>query len=398
MLGKYKKVIVFAFVPLLAISLPISFAFKRSRVEKSDPVVFPTSFDNDFFSNFDEWFNDNVPFRDAFIEFYKNSELTIEDAWFKFLLMISGDSDFNYPSSGSIEEITDPFLDKGQPYFAPRYDGYVIYGRDDWLFYSGDGALENYKGSDIYTDYEMNKHMEKFIAVNDICSDRNIDVTFNIFPNKEQVYADKMPSIRVTNRAKKLQRLEHYFSKNSNLSFSYPIDEIIDSRSLGDVYLKEDTHWNPLGAMQGYSDILKGLNRNAPTYTYKETTVQGGDLASMLSSSGSIYTSYNVTYKEDVTYMVIADGDRRYIETKSSLTDGSRCVLIGDSFRNALVPYVAKDYENLTCIHFDYLDSEYAQKEIAKLKAGDTLIVSSVERLYPALVKSLDFLKSHLEK
>ena len=118
----------------------------------------------------------------------------------------------------------------------------------------------------------------------------------------------------------------------------------------------------------------------------------------MLSSSGSIYTSYNVTYKEDVTYMVIADGDRRYIETKSSLTDGSRCVLIGDSFRNALVPYVAKDYENLTCIHFDYLDSEYAQKEIAKLKAGDTLIVSSVERFYPALVKSLDFLKSHLEK
>ena len=398
MLGKFKKVIVFAFVPLLAISLPISFAFKRNRVEKTDPVAFPTNFDNNFFTNFDEWFNDNVPFRDAFISFYKSCEQTIEDAWFKFLLMLSGNSDFNYPSSGSIEDITDPFLDKGQPYYAPRYDGYVIYGRDDWLFYSGDGSLENYKGSDIYTDYEMNKHMEKFNAINDICNDRNIDVCFNVFPNKEQVYADKMPSIRVTNRAKKLQRVEHYFSKNSSLSFSYPIDEIIDSRELGDVYLKEDTHWNPLGAMQGYIDILKGLNRAAPTYTYSETTVQGGDLASLLSSSGSIYTSYNVSYKEDVTYEVVADGDRKYIETKSSLADGSRCVLIGDSFRNALVPYAAKDYENLTCIHFDYLYSEYAQNEIAKLKAGDTLIVLSAERLYPALVNSLDYLASHLDK
>lgn len=400
MLEKFKKAVVFTFVSLLAVSLPISFAFKGKGTidEKKDPVYFPSTVTDDFFREFDDFFANNVPFREQFISYYNSVDESIEKAFFDFLLLLSGKTSFDYPSSGSIDDITDPYLDKGQPYYAPRYNGYVIYGRDDWLFYSGDGALENYKGSDILSDYEMSKNLEKFTAVNNLCVSKGIDVSFTVFPNKEQVYADKMPSIKVKNRAKKLQRIEHYFNKNSSLPFSYPLDELIDSRSNGDVYLKEDTHWNPLGAMYGYNDILKGLGREATTFTYEETTVQGGDLASLLSSSGTIYTSYDVAYKNDVTYEVVNDGGRKYVETKSSLTDGSRCVIIGDSYRNAIIPYAAKDYENLTCIHFDYLDSEYAQNEIAKLEAGDTLIVLSVERLYPSLVKSLDFLASHLDK
>lgn len=397
---KFKSVIAFMFVPLLVLTIPFSLCFKNdlSVDEKRDLAIFPTSFTNNYFSQFDEWFIDHVPFRNQIISFYNNIDSSIENAWFNFLLKISGETSFDYPSSGSIEDITDPYLDKGQPYYAPRYNGYVIYGRDNWLFYTGDGALENYKGSDILNDFEMNKNMEKFISINDLCVSKEINVSFTVFPNKEQVYADKMPSIKVTNRAKKLQRIEHYFKKNSSLNFSYPLDMMIEKRKEKDIYLMEDTHWNSLGAMIGYSEILKNLGRSAPIYSYLPIDKQGGDLASLISSSGSVYTAYDVKYKENITYEVISDGGRRYIETKSSLNDGSRCVLIGDSYRDAIIPFAAKDYEHLTCIHYDYMDSEYTSNGISKLKAGDTLIVLSVERLYPALVKSFDYLSQHLAK
>lgn len=378
--------------------VPFGYILKETSYshEKKDPTPFPSEFDNNYFSNFDNWFNDNVSFRDAFISLYGTIDEALEKAWFNFLLALSGESGFDYPSSGSIEGITDPYLDKGQPYFAPRYNGYVLYGRDNWLFYTGDGALSDYKGENILNDYQMYQNMKKFESIQSICNEKGINVSFTIFPNKEQVYADKMPSIRVTNRAKKLQRIEHYFKNNSDLNFSYPLDKLIESRSDKELYLMEDTHWNPLGAMLGYEEILKAQGKASPTYTYSETTYQGGDLAGMISSDGNIYTSYDVTYKNDVTYEVVNDGDRRYKETKSSLTDGSRCVLVGDSFRDALLPYAAKDYENLTCIHYDYMNSDYTKDEIAKLKPGDTLVILSVERLYSSLVNSLDTLANHL--
>ena len=399
-MNKYRKVIVLIFIPLLVLAIPFGFILKgaSSSHEKRDPAPFPSEFDNNYFSSFDNWFNDHVPFRDTFISMYGAMDEAIEKAWFDFLLTLSGESGFDYPSSGSIEGITDPYLDIGQPYFAPRYNGYVLYGRDNWLFYTGDGALENYKGTDILNDYQMYQNMKKFELIQNVCKEKGINVSFTVFPNKEQVYADKMPSIRVTNRAKKLQRIEHYFKNNSELNFNYPLDKLIDSRSDKDIYLMEDTHWNPLGAMIGYEEILKAQGKSAPTYTYIETTTQGGDLAGMISSEGNVYTSYDVKYKESITYEIVNDGDRRYKETKSTLTDGSRCVLIGDSYRDNLMPYAAKDYENLTCIHYDYMDSDYTKNEIAKLKPGDTLIVLSVERLYASLVNSLDVLADHLSK
>ena len=397
---RFKKIISFLFVPILLLTIPFSLAFKSNLTldEKRTPIPFPTTYSDDYFSRFDEWFNDNVPFRQSIISFYNTIDQAIENAFFNFLLIISGESGFEYSRSGSIEDITDPYLDKGQPYFAPRYNGAVLYGRDGWLFYTGDNALENYKGSDILNDYEMYKLMEKFISISNICKEKNIKLNFSIFPNKEQVYADKMPSIKVTNRAKKLQRIEHYFNKNSDLNFIYPLDILIESRNSNiDTYLKEDTHWNSMGAMIGYSKIQEALGKEAPIYTYEEIPYSGGDLANMV-GVGSTYQSYDIKYKEEVSYTVVDDGYRRYVETQSSLSDDSRCLLIGDSFSNALVPYFAKDYEHLKCVHYDYMDSDYAFNAVQELKDGDTLIILSVERLFSSLVNSFAKLSEHLSK
>lgn len=160
-------------------------------------------------------------------------------------------------------------------------------GREGWLFLKeevpGRNELLQSLGIRPYGDLEHKLWNLIITQRAEWAKSRGIQYVLVIVPNKASMYPEYLP--------------ERYHRAGGNHAHPDPpgvhlinlTDDLIRQKSIGQLYYKNDTHWNQLGAFAGYQCLMRALPppfRETPlpldSATVQWTTEPGGDLARML--------------------------------------------------------------------------------------------------------------------
>lgn len=360
--------------------------------ENRKKAEFPSRFNIDTITTeLEQYYNDRVPFRSSIITMNNTITNASEDIY-KVKIR---------PVLVSVLYGTGKGEENKQEYLPPNIiNDKVIEGRNEWLFYYGDNSVNYYLGNNLMTEEEMKNYAERVRTLYDLCEKKGIEFQIIIMPNKEQVYDEYMPSYSIENEYKRVPRLVDYIKENTGIEVLYILEEIRAAKKYGQLYYQCDTHWNELGAYIGVQELYKNIGVDITSIediVYSEETKNGGDLIGLGALNESKYTKdigYNVKYKEHISFI---ENTREYTDdngetyTYMSITseaeESKKLVLIGDSFRNAMVPYLAKDFSDASIIYRNVVGKDMANAEI---KSAEVLILQFVERYDYLALSTID--------
>ncbi len=223
----------------------------------------------------------------------------------------------------------------------------TIVGRDGWYFL-GD-TLDDYTGVSAFSDRGIFRLGRTLELMNQYCEDANISFLFFVAPNKNSIYPQFMPwSVRRSSSPGNLDRLStamkampYYLDIKSVL-----LKEAEDTSRF--IYLKNDSHWNNLGALAAYNAVQDNLNARIKKYDYLpidpsglyiSTTPVSGDLTAML---------YPAFQKKDIQYELGLPKNFSSSKPLTNLMDSEinttcqgryyNAMCYRDSFFNAFIP------------------------------------------------------------
>lgn len=279
-----------------------------------------------------------------------------------------------------------------QPYFPAREMNGTIFGRDDWMFCNYDNSIGYYCGSNLMTEQQMKDRLSLMQKLQQLCDSRGVKLQFMIAPNKEQVYSEFMPTYTIENSYKKVPRFVDYVNQNSSVKIIYPIDELRSAKDTMSTYYKYDTHWNHYGSFIAVQALYKnmGLDYVSPdSVNYTE----GSCIWGLVITAGLSWKDYDRDYDHIADYkpeieLFNTDGVIDHIHTEksavyrtdSTASDQSRLVMVGDSFRLYMMPYLERDFAHVSVAHRDNIGD--IQDDI---RQADILVVECVERLDDSL-------------
>jgi hypothetical protein len=166
----------------------------------------------------------------------------------------------------------------------------VIVGRDGWLYYNLEQALDDYLNIVPLSEADMAEMVRVQLERRDWLAARGVAYLIVFAPNKERVYPEYLPSglhpLRPTSRLEQIvPRLRAAGLEVLDLRSS-----LTAAKAGGRTYMKTDTHWNGYGGLVGASALVAALARQFPAmepldpaaYEVVATDRPGGDLAEML--------------------------------------------------------------------------------------------------------------------
>ena len=267
-----------------------------------------------FPGQFNSFFNDHVPFRSQLIRL--NSLLSVE---------ILGD-----PASDS-----------------------VVLGKEGWLFYADEDRIEDYKGSNLYTEEELAQIRDNCLASKDYLEKRGIEFVVLIPSNKEDIYSRYLPDY-ITKKGE-LTRARQVVDclREAGIRVVYPRQELLDYSGEYDLYWHYDTHWNNLGAYIGAKALLEELGVQVPPVeelTIEPDDFSGYDLAGMM----NLKSYYEENLPADVNYLLsgypvnnmtaIQVNDATELIYQSDAPDKRRFFMVRDSFAGSMAPVLASSF------------------------------------------------------
>lgn len=276
-------------------------------------------------------------------------------------------------------------------YFPPIFRGEkVVEGRNQWLYYKLDNSAAFYMGTNLLSDNEMYSYATTLQQLNNICKERGIKLVIAIWPNKEQVYYEYLPSTyEVQNSYKRVERFVDYVEKATDVSIIYPLNELLAAKPYWETYYKLDTHWNKAGAFIGLQALYKELGIETTALQYLPVTETNDEWRDMLGAAGLPFNEYaggkeyDIVYKEDVK-LLTQEGNRRNNgstwHTTSTADNDLSFVMIADSFRINMNPFLEKDFAECFVTNRSNLNGESYDEIIEAVKNADILVISAVER------------------
>lgn len=322
-----------------------------------------TNYENRVLSTFDIVLNSNISNFSTNFEIYYNDHLPFKNELQKIRAAIK----YNFFKTPANEK--------------------VIIGKNGWLFYNSgvDGFTDevgDYRKTTRFTEEEYKLIYENLNFVKRKLKNKKIDFSLMIPSNKSSVYAEYMPSIYDRNDATTLNKTDDLVNKiqqNTEINIIYPKNKLIEYKKLGNTYYQYDTHWNDLGGFIGTMELIKSIEKekyNILDYKVTEYNSNFGDLALMnqtLSFANSkepkvngYYDDFNpnCTHNEDV--IECFESKAKYNKT---------LLLIGDSFRTAMVSHLSKSYKHVVIVYVPMFNYSYIEKY-----KPDTVVYEVVER------------------
>lgn len=358
-----RKIINYIFIVLFlcVCVLPVIFSNKKdgmiSQVENRELASFPEIFDADGNINtevktgFNNWLNDNIGFRDNLMTLNTTFQFTLFDK------INSSD---------------------------------VILGKDEWLFYQGEGgiSIQDYQAKNLYTEKQLKKFLKNVKELQKWCDDNDMEFVLMLMPNKEHIYREYMPDgIQEIHKKKNIDLVVEYIRENSDIKVVYPKEELLKAKENYDVYYKYDTHWNDLGAYVGYKCLMNALGIDPLSFESIENRMyKEGDLVNMAMLSEMIepYTENFIEYEGDVETLYNDNNANYAYEKFRSVNGKGKIFFMGDSFRTSLKPMLARTFEYSDFVHRDTKIFDEVLKE-----KPDVFVYEMVERYVPMLEYSI---------
>jgi alginate O-acetyltransferase complex protein AlgJ len=273
----------------------------------------------------------------------------------------------------------------------------VILAKDQWLFYAGANILDNYRGLKYYSPLELRAWKDSYVKKRDWLEKRGIVYLVVIVPEKSTIYPEHLPSDFTKVNLSTTDQLVHYLQKKQSYSNILNLREsLLDAKKKFQPYFRTDTHWNNMGAFDGYHSILNKLNQLHPNLVLKPF------------DSSRFKLGYKSNHAGDLSYMIgaqnfINEDDVRFtpafsicaklkVEAESRLVrDGIKplffecperklkLVMFHDSFATALIPFISEHFQRSLYILNDIRDLTYLEKTV-DVENPDIIIEEVAER------------------
>jgi hypothetical protein len=326
------KIILITFCVVLCLSWMFWFVLEKyvdtTNYENREMAEFPSlSLKNysAFSSDFESWFNDNIPFR--------NNLITLNSAIDYYI--------FDKSSSDS-----------------------VIKGKDGWLFYNkvADGdPMSCYYGTNLFSEDDLKQIADNCIKQRDFLEQQGKEFVVMIAPNKERIYSEYMPE-QYGSPAEEYRALQvyNYLKENTDIRVVYPYDELMRAKKVGDIYFKTDTHWNEIGGYVGASVLLSELGIEMPDILSDEITIEktantAGDLAKLLNLTNQLKSTdwnYSIGGYDNHQMEVIEQDFFNVYAYKAINADSRKLYMIRDSFGSNISWYVGSQFNESYMRHY----------------------------------------------
>lgn len=339
------------------VSYPLFGRFETKLNEKREKNERPKKLSDDFGKEFDAYYDDIAPYRDSSINLYRDIDFYLASLYSEMAQVINNDYYLTYADD-------------------------IILGKDRWLFYLGedhdmlrDNLLSEEAMQLTYDIDRMIKDIEKM----------GKKVAFLICPNKSTVYSEYLPKkfSKYGNQVTLTKSVQEHFEKNGLSKIIYSLDNLMANKEKEQLYLKFDSHYNEYGAFINYQMICDYFGDEVGEYSFKkEYKKVEQDLTSIAGISPKDDNIFTFDYKPNIN--IVDEETIGYIDYYTSDNPNNRkLAIIGDSYKNALKPFLLKDYTHTAAMHIDQVavnPEQYLDKE-AFLEA-DTVVFVSVERFF----------------
>lgn len=412
----YKVILPLIFVSLLVLGLFVSLIIplrpKFSEKEKRQLASFPSFsfsalFDGSFFKGIDSWFSDTFPFREAMISANERLEemrgfgdriygLNNDVVDVPVVPTKNGSESESTTAESTTKEEKEPTVPDQLNDPIETISGITVVGNTGYAYwYFNQSVADKYISTVNRTAQKLSGQAKVYTML----IPTSIDITMS------DALREKM------NSGDQKKGIDYIFSSLS--SNVLPVDIYKPLRMHRDkyIYFRTDHHWTALGAYYAYEQFadVKGVkpialskfekksfgeflgsyytnsNNSAlkknpdeliaymPPYktTLRYTTTDGTTVDWFLVNDVS---SYPVSQK----YSAFAGADNPYtvIENKSR-EKGKTCVIIKESFGNAVIPYIVNHYKKVYVVDYRYYKQGFIQ--LAKeVKASDVIFINNV--------------------
>jgi hypothetical protein len=272
----------------------------------------------------------------------------------------------------------------------------VIKGRDGWLFYADDGAMQDYAEAPPFTVVELEVWRHTLQDISDWLRGQGIAYLFVIAPDKHVIYPEYMPH---TIRRAAVSRIDQLVSDLRQHSTVRVLDlrpSLLASKSRERLYHRTDTHWNDRGAFVGYQSIVDALSEEISTLhsashsAFEPRVVRsaGLDLAGMLGLT-------EVLSEDDLVLVPKRPAAARILEPQypnrrltharivtEAPNRGPRAVVFMDSFGPGLVPFLSEDFSRVVYLWQDNMDPQVVQQERPQVVIQE-LVGRALSKLVP---------------
>ena len=253
----------------------------------------------------------------------------------------------------------------------------VIKGRDGWLFYADDGAMEDYAEAPPFTGAELEQWRHTLQDTSDWLRAKGITYVFVIAPDKHVIYNEYMPKTIRRSAISRIDELVSYLREHSSVRVVDLRPALFAAKARERLYHRTDTHWNDRGAFVGYQSIIEALTEEVPALQHRPRSAfeprvvrsPGLDLAGMLGLT-------EVLSEEDLVLVPTRPATARILEPQNPnqrlthariVTEapnrGPRAVVFMDSFGPALVPFLSEEFSRVVYLWQDNVDLQVVQQE-----------------------------------
>lgn len=204
---------------------------------------------------------------------------------------------------------------------------------------------------------------------------------------------DMMDSVNSSNQKKAMEYM--YGKMSGNVVKVNPYNTLRNHKNEY-IYFRTDHHWTTLGAYYTYCDLMKAKGIAPPKLSDFTKREFSGYLGSFYNQTKSPYlaekpdtvVAYEPVWTNTITttvdantivdkkivsdgnalsnsnkYLCFINGDRPYgVINNPSLNDGSSCLVIKESFGNAMISYFVANYQTIHVIDYRYFASVDGRK------------------------------------
>ncbi len=250
----------------------------------------------------------------------------------------------------------------------------VIVGKEGWLFYWKDVIKKSYLKENPFSSENLGDFGEKINEVNEFSKSQNSLFLTTIYPNKHTVYEEKIPErFRKLKRdnSNRIDEIYNFLKENSILNVDHR-KLLADNSNKRALYLKNDSHWNSLGAYYAYKNIIAELfKRNSnigeplALRQFEIKTISDykkGDLLDLLGIDNS-NGIFNDTYIEFSPVKKIRANRKNNVYGKGSFVidnldaeNEETILFFGDSFSNELLQFMPVHFKKTIFVRNINLD------------------------------------------
>ncbi len=415
--------------------LPI-FRESYSEVEKRELKKFPKfSFSalisGDYFDEIGLWFSDTFPLRDGFVSL--NTKITNTFGINKVQVHgdisqgdeipdITSSEQTTSTDSEQVDSITSEPTPESKPEPLPEPEPQLPAVEQLGAMLIVDNAAYEY--------YNFNQATASNYAA-------TVNRAAAILEGKSKVYDMIIPTSMAitlpesysgsTNSSDQKKAIDYMYSLISQNVSKIDVYSTLMAHKDEYIYFRTDHHWTSLGAYYAYRDLMMAKGAiPAELSAFKEYKFEGF-LGSFYAESGQkpslgntpdyvlayepmqLQKIHTFTKSGEINYSIVSDGNKlsaanKYLSfvcgdhpygimTNPEITDGSSCLVIKESFGNAMVAYLTQNYQNVYVVDYRYINQVFPgtlRQFVDERGIQDVMFINNVSATRsPALVNAL---------